>query len=97
MNQLFTTEMARLHQQELLRAAEMERLAMEAMEATEARPSMLERVLDGFARALRRRERKQAGGVVPQGTLGAIRPPFSSYDSALLDVAAQNTVPLLRP
>jgi hypothetical protein len=64
------------------------------------RPGALERVFGGvagLARALRRRGHERTGGVVPQGTLGAIRPPLAAYDGGSLGVAGPSTVPLLRP
>jgi len=97
MNPLLATELARLHREDLLREAELDRLALEA---TADSPGALERMLGslaGLTRVLRRRAREQVSGIMPQGTLGATRPPRSIYEGAAPGMAAPNTVPLLRP
>ena len=97
MNPLLATELARMHREDLMREAELDRLALEA---TADSPSALERMLGGLAgltRALRRRASEQVSGIIPQGALGATRPPLSLYDDTRPGVAAPNTVPLLRP
>src|SRR5215813_6153625 len=95
MNPLLATELARLHREDLVREAELDRLALEA---TADSPSALERMLGSLAdltRVLRRRAREQVNGIMPQGTLGATRPPRSIYEGTPPGMAAPNTVPLL--